>query len=212
MNWITFHLHVQKGNTNKRIQETEGVIEGEEDRHLEKVMSLESLEVKIKSPKVKKKSNSQGRKIGLKDENNLATLIEAEGNLRKIGEMANETNMEIRKNHILAIEALEVGIELVGKIDQEEEDLLETEEEGAEINLVTNLQEIEEETEIEGVEDEANMVTEMEEITTEAETLGKNLTQAKNSMAERKVLVKSENLKIRVREITNVNLNNYSKV
>ena len=54
--------------------------------------------------------------------------------------------------------------------------------------------------------------TEMVETITEAETLGINLVQAKSSMEIRKVLEKNENPKIRVIEITNANLSNYSKV
>ena len=71
-----------------------------------------------------------------------------------------------------------------------------------------------EEVEVEAImEIEAEEVeTEMVETITEAETLGINLVQAKSSMEIRKVLEKNENPKIRVIEITNANLSNYSKV
>ena len=59
---------------------------------------------------------------------------------------------------------------------------------------------------------EAIMEIEMVETITEAETLGIDLTQAENSLVERKILGKSESLRTKVIGITNVNLNNYSKV
>jgi len=90
----------------------------------------------------------------------------------------------------------------------------------AETNTVTNLLEIEEEVEttvtnlleeevVEAEEEEveAIMETAMVEIITEEETLVTNLIQAKNSMTERKTLVKNENLRIKVTEITNVKRN-----
>tara|TARA_B100000579_G_scaffold316698_1_gene266267 strand:+ start:206 stop:874 length:669 start_codon:yes stop_codon:yes gene_type:complete len=104
--------------------------------------------------------------------------------------------------------------------------LLETEVAEVETNMVTNLLEIEaevaesmvtnlpEEEVAEAEEEEVAVIMEIETVETiiEAETLGINRAQAKNSTVERKILVKSENPKIRAIEITNVNLNNYSKV
>ena len=74
--------------------------------------------------------------------------------------------------------------------------------------------EVAEEVEVEAIMgiEVAEAETEMVETITEAETLGINLVQAKSSMEIRKVLEKNENPKIRVIEITNVNLSNYSKV
>ena len=76
----------------------------------------------------------------------------------------------------------------------------------SEISMETNLLETREVEEVE----EAG--TEMVETIIGVETLGINLVQAKNSMVTRKVRVKNENPKIRVTEITNVNLNNYSRL
>ena len=224
---------------------------------LERVMNRKDLAVKIENQSVMIKLNFHEKKIGLREENSLAILIEAEESLQKIKGMVNETNMEIRKNHILAIETLEEEVALVDKIDLEvvevestvtdplEEEvaavkeveaeaitvtdlqevekaeaemiLLETEAAEGETSMVTNLLETEEEAE--EVEAEAIMEieageaeTEMVETITEAETLGINLVQAKSSMEIRKVLEKNENPKIRVIEITNANLSNYSKV
>tara|TARA_B100001996_G_scaffold289667_1_gene229858 strand:- start:247 stop:981 length:735 start_codon:yes stop_codon:yes gene_type:complete len=244
MNWITFHHHVQKENINKKTLEIGDVIEEEEGvLLLEKVMNQRDLVERIENQNVMIKLNSREKKIGLREENSLAILIEAEESLRKIKEMANETNMEIRKNHILAIEALEEGVALVDKIDLEvvevesmvtdplEEEvevvkeveaemiLLETEAAEVETNMVTNLLVTEGVVEAEEVEVEvimeievAEAETEMVETITEVETLGINRVQAKSSMAIKKDLAKNENPKIRVIEITNANLNNYSKV
>ena len=97
--------------------------------------------------------------------------------------------------------------------------VLETEVVEVETNMVTNLLVSEEVAEAEEVEVEAIMEieaeeaeTEMVETITEAGTLGINLAQAKNSMEIRKVQEKNESPKIRVIEITNANLSNYSKV
>ena len=125
--------------------------------------------------------------------------------------------MEIRKNHIRAIETPKAEVDLVAAAEVEVENSvtnlleinpLETEVAEVETSMVTNLLETKEEGEDEGVEAE----TEMVETITEAETLEINLVQAKSSMEIRKVLEKNENPKIRVIEITNANLSNYSKV
>jgi hypothetical protein len=77
----------------------------------------------------------------------------------------------------------------------------------AEVDTATTLLEEEAAAEVEAI-----MEIEMVETITEAETLGIDLTQVKTSLVERKILGKNENLRTKVTEITNVNLNNYSKV
>ena len=165
-------------------------------RLLERAMNRRDLAVKIENQNVTIKLNFHEKKIGLREESNLAILIEVEENHRKRKKVKNETNMEIRKNHIRAIETPEAEVDLVAAAEVEVE------------NSVTNLLETKEEVEAEGVEAE----TEMVETITEAETLEINLAQVKSSMVIRKVLEKNENPKIRVNETTNANLSNYSKV
>ena len=186
-------------------------------RLLERAMNRRDLAVKIENQNVTIKLNFHEKKIGLREESNLAILIEVEENHRKRKKVKNETNMEIRKNHILAIETSEVEVDLVATAEVEVENSvtnlleinpLETEVAEVETSMVTNLLETKEEGEDEGVEAE----TEMVETITEAETLEINLAQVKNSMVIRKVLEKNENPKIRANETTNANLSNYSKV
>ena len=159
------------------------------------------------------KFDFQEKKIGLREKNSLAIQIEAEEDLQQIEEMEIAINLEIRKNHTMEIEILEEG-----PLETEVEEA----EAVAEVDTVTNLLEAEAVAEVDtattlleeeaAAEVEAIMEIEMVETITEAETLGIDLTQAKNSLVERKILGKNENLRTKVTEITNVNLNNYSKV
>ena len=129
MNWITFHLHVQKENTNKRILGIEDVI-GEEILLLERVMNQKGLVGRIEGQDVVIKSNFLEKKTDLRDENNLVILIEVVEDFQRKVKMENEINMEIRKNHTLEIGILEEGRP-------------ETEAGVVEINMVTNLLETE---------------------------------------------------------------------
>jgi len=173
------------------------------------VTGRRNLVVEIETKNVMVKFDFQEKKIGLREKSSLAILIEVEEDLQTREEMQIETNLEIRKNHTMEIEILE-------------EDHLVTEAAEVEINMVTNLLEeevvavvdtvtnlLEEEA---AAEVEAIMEIEMVETITEEETLGIDLTQAENSLVERKILGKSESLRTKVIGITNVNLNNYSKV
>ena len=156
-------------------------------RLLERVMNQKDLAVRIESQNVTIKLNFHEKKIGLREENNLAILTEVEENHRKRKKVKNETNMEIRKNHILAIETLEEEAALVDKIDLEvvevestvtdplEEEVAAIKEVEAEAITVTDLQEVKmaeaEMTlrETEAVEAETSMVTNLLETEEEAE-------------------------------------------
>jgi len=65
------------------------------------------LVAEIEAQNVMIKLNFQEKKIGLREENNLAILIKVEEDLQTIEEMEIEINLEIRKNHTMEIEILE---------------------------------------------------------------------------------------------------------
>ena len=78
-------------------------------------MSLESLEVKIKSQKVKKKSDSQGKKTDLRGENNLVIQIEVEEGRQKRRKMI-EMNLQKAEIGIEIVEIIEIDVILAGNL------------------------------------------------------------------------------------------------